>query len=136
MFDEKLRLELNFKTSRSSGSGGQHVNKTETRVELFFNIKESKVLSEKEKTILLKNLHNRLIKNAVLRIVVSETRSQSKNKEIAINNFLTILHKGLFVAKKRKPTKVPKKATIKRLEYKSKNAELKNRRKKIDRNEF
>jgi len=136
MFDEKLQLELTIKTSRSGGAGGQHVNKTETRIELFFNIKTSEVLSLRQKTLLLKNLGSRLTESGVLRIVVSDTRSQIRNKEIAIQRFLALVKKGLVIPKKRKPTKPTKGSVKRRLEGKSKKADIKKNRKRVKKNDF
>jgi len=136
MFDEKLQLELTIKTSRSGGAGGQHVNKTETRIELFFNIKTSEVLSLRQKTLLLKNLGSRLTESGVLRIVVSDTRSQIRNKEIAIQRFLALVKKGLVIPKKRKPTNPTKGSVKRRLEGKSKKADIKKNRKRVKKNDF
>lgn len=136
MLDEKLLSELIIKTSRSGGSGGQHVNKTETRVELYFNVRYSKVLTMEQKIVLQKNLRSRLFDDGTLRVVVSETRSQIKNKEIAIQRLLDIITKGLIIPKKRKPTKPTKGSINRRLDTKSKKADIKKGRKSVRKNDF
>ena len=102
MNKEHLYKELEFKAVRSSGSGGQHVNKVSSKVELYFNINNSISLKDEEKNLLLKNLSNRITKDGVLVLSNSESRSQHTNKEKVIKHFFTILEKGLIIPKKRK----------------------------------
>jgi ribosome-associated protein len=135
MFDEDALInELSFKAVRSSGAGGQHVNKVSSKVELSFNLNESLSLNENQKELLFKNLNTKLSKEGILVLNCDESRSQHKNKTIVINRFLELIIKGLIVPKKRKRTKVPKSAKIKRLQKKKKNAEKKANRKppKVD----
>ena len=130
MNTEKLIKELNFKAVRSSGAGGQHVNKVSSKIELFFDVENSTVFSEEEKNLLLKNLATRLTKENILLLTCDESRSQHKNKELAIKRFLELIKQGLIIPKKRKPTK-PSKASIKRkAENKRKQALKKSMRKK------
>ncbi|WP_347173518.1 alternative ribosome rescue aminoacyl-tRNA hydrolase ArfB [Polaribacter uvawellassae] len=110
---EKLINELNFKATRSSGAGGQHVNKVSSKIELFFDLENSAQFSEEEKNLLFKNLATRLTKENILILTCDESRSQHKNKEIAIQRFLAIITQGLIIPKKRKPTK-PSKASVRR----------------------
>ncbi len=127
---QNLTKELKFKAIRSGGAGGQHVNKVSSKIELTFAISASKVLSEDQKELLLKKLSSRLTKENVLILFCDESRSQHKNKEIAIERFLEILKKGLTIPKKRKPTKVSKSAIRKRLEKKKKHSFKKTLRRK------
>ena len=128
----ELLKELNFKAIRSSGPGGQHVNKTSSKIELSFDIVNSKVLTEEQKELLLKNLANRLTKEHVLILQCGESRSQHKNKEIIIERFLKLIKKGLTIPKKRKPTKPTKASVKKRLDSKKKLSEKKSTRKNPD----
>ncbi|NLP57450.1 alternative ribosome rescue aminoacyl-tRNA hydrolase ArfB [Lutibacter sp. B1] len=125
---EKIIQELKFKAVRSSGSGGQHVNKVSTKVELYFDVLHSNSLSEDEKELLLKKL--KLTKDIFLILQCDESRSQLKNKEIVVKRFLQLITNGLKVPKKRKVTKPGKSAIQKRLEKKKKIAFKKALRKK------
>ncbi len=130
MFDETLLIsELEFKAVRSSGSGGQHVNKVSSKVVLNFNLADSQVFSEEQKELLLVNLKNRLTASDLLILQCDDSRSQHKNKEIVIKRFLEIINEGLKVAKKRKPTKVPKAVKLKRLSKKRQQSDKKANRK-------
>ncbi|WP_223549622.1 alternative ribosome rescue aminoacyl-tRNA hydrolase ArfB [Aestuariivivens sp. NBU2969] len=119
MFNEETLLqELTFKAIRSSGSGGQHVNKVASKVELCFNIKDSLVFSDEQKTLLLEKFQNRLSKEGVLLLQCDESRSQHKNKELVIKRFLELVNAALVKPKKRIPTKTPKTVIKKRLKSK------------------
>ena len=131
MFDEEAILqELTFKAIRSSGSGGQHVNKVSSKVELMFNLSESLIFKDDQKERLLNKLQNRLTKENVLILQCGESRSQHKNKELVIKRFIDLIKKGLIIPKKRKPTKVPKSVIKKRLKSKRKQSEKKTNRQK------
>ena len=133
MFDDDVILqELTFKAIRSSGSGGQHVNKVSSKVELTFNLEESLVFNDVQKERLLFKLKHRLTKDGVLILQCGESRSQHKNKEIVVKRLITILKEALKVPKKRRPTKIPKSAIKKRLKKKRKLSEKKANRKKPD----
>ncbi len=130
MLDEELLLtELSFKAIKSSGAGGQHVNKTASKVELTFNVEASTVLNEEQKELLLKNLQTRLSNQNVLILQCGESRSQHKNKALVIERFLEIIKQGLIVPKKRKKTAVPKAVKQKRLQNKKQQSEKKANRK-------
>lgn len=100
--------EFSFRTSRSGGAGGQHVNKTETKVELIFDVQATTLLSDAEKEKVFIKLKTYINDEGELRLTNSETRSQSTNKERAILKFYTLLEKALKKEKKRIATKVPK----------------------------
>ena len=130
MFDEQAILnELTFKAIRSSGAGGQHVNKTASKVELTFNLESSEVLSEDQKQLLKINLESRLTKASALILQCGESRSQHKNKSIVIARFLELIKTNLIEEKERIPTKTPKAVKKKRLAYKKKISEKKSNRK-------
>ncbi|XCF06808.1 alternative ribosome rescue aminoacyl-tRNA hydrolase ArfB [Tamlana crocina] len=129
---EALINELTFKAVRSSGSGGQHVNKTSTKVELTFSIKDSLVLKDAQKERLLSKLGHRLTKEGVLILQCGESRSQHQNKNLVIARFLSLIKSNLVKPKPRKPTKIPKSAIRKRLKSKRTQSEKKANRKKPD----
>ncbi|GGG38847.1 alternative ribosome rescue aminoacyl-tRNA hydrolase ArfB [Bizionia arctica] len=130
MVDENaLIAELTFKAIRSSGAGGQHVNKVSSKVVLNFDLTNSLVLSEDRKTLLSKNLASRLTKDGVLILNSDESRSQHKNKELVIKRFLELIKEGLKKPKRRRPTKVPRSAKLKRLSKKKQQADKKANRK-------
>lgn len=126
---EKLISEVIYKAVRSSGSGGQHINKVATKVELYFNIDKSQFLLEEEKLKLRLFFKSRLTKDGNLVLTCAETRSQIRNKDIVTNRFLKLIREGLHEEKKRKPTKVSKAMKEKRLASKRKQSEKKAQRK-------
>lgn len=132
MIFEQLIKECEIKAVRSSGSGGQHVNKVATKIELQFNINTSLELKEDKKNLLLETLKPRLTNQGVLILQCGETRSQLKNKEIIIKRFQELISKGLEKPKERKKTKVPKAAKQKRIENKKRTSDKKVNRKKPD----
>lgn len=130
MTTKNILLELKFKAIRSSGAGGQHVNKTSSKIELTFDLENSLVLSEHQKTILKEKLVSKLTKEHVLILFCEDTRSQHKNKELAIKRFLKIIENGLKRPKKRKPTKPSFSSIKKKAENKQRNSLKKALRKK------
>ena len=108
-----LLKELKFKAIRSSGAGGQHVNKVSSKIELTFDIENSIALSYKEKELLKSKLASKLTKENALILFCDESRSQHRNKELAIRRFLELIKTNLIRPKKRRPTK-PTKGSIKR----------------------
>jgi ribosome-associated protein len=109
---------LSFTASRSSGPGGQHVNKSSTRVTLRFDVLGSPSLSAEQKALLLTRLSTRVNKDGVLRVVAQKHRSQSANRELAVARFTELLRAALKRTRPRHPTRVPKAARNRRLEEK------------------
>lgn len=131
MNKETINNELVFKAVRSSGAGGQHVNKVSSKVELSFAVETSDGLFEEEKELLLKNLASKLTKDAILILSCQESRSQHRNKELVIERFFNLIDKSLIVPKVRKKTKPSKLARQKRLDAKKRLSEKKTNRKKL-----
>ncbi|MCF4100430.1 aminoacyl-tRNA hydrolase [Gillisia sp. M10.2A] len=125
-----IQQELKFKAVRSSGAGGQHVNKTASKVILNFDIPNSKGLVEEEVTLLLAKLESRLTKTGELILENSESRSQHQNKENLIKRFQVIIKEALKKPKPRKKTKPSKASKLKRLREKKILAEKKSQRQK------
>lgn len=115
---ETLIKEFNFKAIRSGGPGGQHVNKTATKIELSFNIITSKGLTDSEKERLKQKLGSRISSEGNITLQSSGTRSQFRNKAIAIERMLELLKLNVRVAKPRKKTKPSKSAIERRLKAK------------------
>ncbi|WP_163408820.1 alternative ribosome rescue aminoacyl-tRNA hydrolase ArfB [Flavobacterium ajazii] len=127
---EKIISELNFKAIRSSGAGGQNVNKVSSKVVLTFDLNVSQGLSDDEKMLLKENILARLTSENILILNCDEDRSQLKNKEIVTKRFLEIIKKGLYIPKVRKATKIPKAVIKKRIKDKKNISELKQSRRK------
>jgi len=132
MKTDLLLTELQYKAVRSSGAGGQNVNKVSSKVVLTFDLNASQAISEEQKTLISEKLATKLTSENILILNCDEDRSQLKNKEIVTKRFLELLKKALVVPKKRKPTKVPKSVIEKRLKDKSSVSETKQNRKKPD----
>ncbi|MBE2201500.1 MAG: aminoacyl-tRNA hydrolase [Anaerolinea sp.] len=120
--------ELQFRFSTSSGPGGQHVNRSATRVTLLFNVQLSPSLPEAARARLLQKLAARLDKDGVLHIDVQDSRSQLQNRETAVLRFRTILANALKVPKKRRPTQPSRTAVEKRLQTKKQHGRKKQER--------
>ncbi|GGZ85358.1 alternative ribosome rescue aminoacyl-tRNA hydrolase ArfB [Algibacter mikhailovii] len=133
MFNEEALLqELNFKAVRSSGSGGQHVNKVSSKVELIFDLSKSVTFNLNQKERLFKKLQNKLSKEGILILQCDESRSQHKNKILVSKRFLDLMKTSLMVPKKRIPTKTPKAVIRKRLKNKKFLSDKKTNRRKPD----
>ncbi|PYF69511.1 alternative ribosome rescue aminoacyl-tRNA hydrolase ArfB [Pedobacter nutrimenti] len=127
---EDILKTASFKTSRSGGKGGQHVNKVSSKVELLIRLSEVPFLDEQEKTLVISRLANRIDQEGYLHIVSQEDRSQLLNKEKTIAKLLHLLKAALHVEKARKPSKIPRAIVKKRLEEKQNKALKKAGRKK------
>ena len=122
--------EIKWRFSRSSGPGGQNVNKIESRVEIIFNLEDSKVLNDYQKAILKINLKNKLVEN-ILCLAVQEHRNHLQNRQLALMKLSSIIKDGLNKQFKfRKSTKPSKASQKKRVEFKKKRGELKKSRQK------
>ena len=122
--------EIKWRFSRSSGPGGQNVNKIESRVEIIFDLEDSKVLNDYQKEILKRNLNNKLVNNT-LRLAVQEHRNQLLNRQLALMKASSILKNALNKPfKLRKSTQPTKASQKKRVEFKKKRGELKKSRQK------
>lgn len=129
MDEKQLIQEAEYKAVRSSGAGGQNVNKVSSKVELHFKLQESNAFNEEEKERVLKKLSSRLTNTGELILQCDESRSQHKNKEIVTQRFLDLIKTALLKPKPRKKTKTPKAAKLKRLREKKQLSEKKAARK-------
>ncbi|MFB6340176.1 alternative ribosome rescue aminoacyl-tRNA hydrolase ArfB [Saccharicrinis sp. FJH62] len=127
-----IENELYFNFTRSSGAGGQHVNKVSTRVELRFNVSSSSGLSDSEKQLIFHKLRNRINNDDEFIVTSQASRSQFKNKESATERFFSLIESALKPQKKRKPTHPSRQSVVKRLERKHQKSELKQLRRKPD----
>ena len=126
---KNFQHELSYKTSRSSGSGGQNVNKVETSVTVIWKVEDSTVFTESEKERILLKLKNKINAEGILQTTVSESRTQLQNKKNAIEKIQELVNKSLIVPKKRIATKPSRAKVEKRLESKKKLSEKKENRK-------
>lgn len=136
METDKIISELNFKAVRSSGAGGQNVNKVSSKVVLSWDLLGSKLVTDGQKEKLSNSWKNRLSKEGTVIMECDLTRSQFQNKDLVIKRFFTLLEQSLKEVKPRKDTKVPKKAIRKRREHKEQLSLKKVLRKRIDKSEF
>lgn len=128
----QLLSELRFKAVRSSGAGGQHVNKVASKVIAEWSPTESAALSDEQKALVMQRLSSRLNKNGILSLRAEGSRSQFKNKDEVTARMLNLVEAALHVEKPRKPTKVPKSVVEKRLREKQLMAKTKQLRKRPD----
>lgn len=108
---QDLLKEITFKTSRSGGKGGQHVNKVSSKVELNIDIRLSNLFSEEQKSLLFQKLANRINSEGVLQVITEEGRSQLYNKERSLEKLQSLIKQALHQPKRRKATK-PKRSSI------------------------
>lgn len=124
--------ELRWRFSRSGGPGGQHVNTSSTRVELLWDIAASEALSETQRARLLANLAGRVDEAGVLRLAVEESRSQHRNREIALERLRALLIEAVKPRKKRRPTRPTRASKERRLEHKRQRGDRKRERGQSD----
>ena len=124
--------ELEITTSRAGGPGGQHVNKTDTRITVRWNVKTTTVLTEEQKSRVLQNLASRLTESGDLIIHNNETRSQLQNKKLALMILANEIRRALHVPKKRMATRISKAKKESRLQAKSHRGTVKQLRSKKD----
>lgn len=131
MDTKALHIELQFRTSRSSGAGGQHVNKVSTQVELLFDVDASVFLSDVQKARIKKQLKNRINREGILQLRCSSSRSQHRNKQLVIQHFDELIAKAVKAPLKRKKVKARQADPATRLRKKRQHAEKKALRKKV-----
>lgn len=129
MDEKQLIREAEYKAVRSSGAGGQNVNKVSSKVELHFKLQDSEAFSEEEKERVIRKLSSRLTNSEELILQCDESRSQHKNKELVTQRFVTLIKQALIKPKPRKKTKPSKAAKLKRLREKKKLSNKKSSRK-------
>jgi ribosome-associated protein len=124
------RNELDVRVSRSSGAGGQHVNKTSSRVEIFWNILTSRALDEIQRNRLREKLSSRLTSDGSIRVVASDMRSQTRNRELAEQRLVELVRRALIVPRKRRATRPTRASKEARLESKKRHSTKKAERRK------
>ena len=126
------REELSFRASRAGGPGGQHVNKTSTRIELVWSVRGSRALTEEQRSRLAVKLATRLDTEGILRIVASDSRSQTRNRDVAEDRLARLVRLALAVPKTRKKTRPTRGGVEKRLQSKHARSETKRARRLLD----
>jgi len=132
MNTDQILQELDYKAVRSSGAGGQNVNKVSSKVQLSFNLMASNALTDEEKLLAETRLAPRLTNDGILILQCDEDRSQLRNKDIVTKRFITVMEAALKEEKPRKPTRFPRSVIKKRIEGKRRQAEKKQSRRRPD----
>lgn len=117
--------EIQFRFARSSGPGGQHVNRSETQVELLWDVRNSPSLAPEQRQIIMAALANRIDRRGVLHLVSGQTRSQERNRQEVLNRFVHILQEALRPQRPRRPTRPTALAKEKRLQRKKLRGQIK-----------
>ena len=121
--------ELHYSAARSSGPGGQNVNKVNSKVELRFNITSSLLLTEEEKELIFRKLKNRINKEGELILSAQASRTMIKNRDAVTERFFTLIATALSTPKKRRPTRPTLASKTRRLTAKKKRSSIKQLRK-------
>lgn len=124
--------ELRFRTSRAGGPGGQHVNKTDTRVELVFDVQRSPSLREFQRRRIQDKLANRIAADGTLTVAAQDSRSQTRNREVAVERFAKLIRQALHVPKQRRETRPSKAAKRRRMDAKSRRSKVKKLRGRVE----
>src|SRR5213595_3105584 len=124
------RGELDVRVSRSSGAGGQHVNKTSSRVEIFWNVLSSRALDDAQRNRLREKLASRMTSDGSIRVVASDMRSHSRNRDLAEERLVDLVRRALIVPKKRRGTKPTRASKEARLQSKKRQSTKKAERRK------
>jgi ribosome-associated protein len=130
-FKENLRREIRFRTARSGGAGGQNVNKVETKVEILFDIQQTKLFDEADKALIMNKLESHINSEGILLVMNQTERTQLGNKGLAEKKLFRWLTKALEVQKPRKASPVPKFVIAQRAHDKKHDAEKKAQRRKV-----
>lgn len=124
--------ELIIRAVHASGPGGQHVNKSATRISLTWNIRNSRALSDAQRTRVLAKLGSRVDSEGAIRIVAGEYRSQQQNKRAAIERLRLLVSRALIVPKTRRPTKPTRGSVEQRLDAKRRRSQVKQQRRQLN----
>lgn len=127
--------ELTFRATRAGGPGGQHVNKTSTKIEVLWDVGRSAALSDTQRQRIIEKLSNRIDADGVLRVAAGARRSQLQNRVAAVARINELVREALTEPKPRKRTEVPKRAREERLAEKKRRSETKQQRKPVERDE-
>ncbi len=122
--------ELHFQFSRSSGPGGQHVNRTASQVELLFDVGNSPSLSEMQRSRVLRQLRSYIDTHGILHLTSQTTRSQHRNRAEVVERFILFLQRALHVPKRRIPTRPSLGVAVRRLESKQRTSTVKQTRRR------
>jgi ribosome-associated protein len=125
---ESLINECRYEATRSSGSGGQNVNKVSTKVILIFNVLESNVLDDEQKGVFLSELHTRISKHGIFRISSGRERTQLANRKTVTDKFVTLVQKAFETEEERIATKPTRSSKLRRVETKKALSEKKSSR--------